>query len=88
MTPTSGSTIPTSQIQVQHTQGSGSNLTVPVNVTFDSPLLVSTTQSNALDLEIDLRHPAFLIGHVPPGSNGTLWAVNFDGPSTTTPCSI
>src|SRR5208282_5221366 len=36
-----GSTIPMSQIQVQHTQGSGSNLTVPVNVTFDSPLVVS-----------------------------------------------
>jgi hypothetical protein len=75
-----GSTIPTSQIQVQHAQGSGSNLTVPVNVTFDSPLVVSTTQSNALDLEFDLGHPAFLIGHVPPGSGGTLWAVNFDGP--------
>src|SRR5271157_443191 len=29
-----GAAIPASQIQVQHTQGSGSNLTVPVNVTF------------------------------------------------------
>ncbi|MGO9995892.1 MAG: DUF4382 domain-containing protein [Steroidobacteraceae bacterium] len=75
-----GAAIPASQIQVQHTQGSGSNLTVPVNVTFVSPLVVSTTQSNALDLEFDLGHPAFLIGHVPPGSSSTIWAVNFDGP--------
>lgn len=75
-----GAAIPASQIQIQHTQGSGSNLTVPVNVTFVSPLVVSTTQSNALDLEFDLGHPAFLVGHVPPGSGGTIWAVNFDGP--------
>jgi hypothetical protein len=75
-----GSTIQTSQIQVQHTQGSGSNLTVPVDLTFASPLVVSATQSNALDIEFDLGHPAFLIGHVPPGSGGTVWAVNFNGP--------
>jgi hypothetical protein len=33
-----------------------------------------------LDLEFDLGHPAFLVGHVPPGSGTTLWGVNFDGP--------
>jgi hypothetical protein len=78
---TPGATIPNSQIQVQHTQGSGTNLTVPVNVNFVSPLVVSTTQNNALDLEFDLSHPAFLIGHVPPAGGGeTIWAVNFDGP--------
>jgi hypothetical protein len=73
-------TIPSSQIQVQHTQGSAGNLTVPVKVSFDTPLTVSTTQSNALDLEFDLAHPAFLIGHVPAGAGSTVWAVNFDGP--------
>ncbi len=56
------------------------SLTVPVNVNFDSPLVVSTTQNNALDLEFDLAHPAFLIGHVPVGGGPTVWAVNFDGP--------
>jgi hypothetical protein len=76
----SGTTIPSNQIQVQHTQGSGSNLTVPVKVSFDSPLVVSTSQSNALDLEFDLSHPAFLVGHVAAGAAGTIWAVNFDGP--------
>jgi hypothetical protein len=25
-------------------------------------------------------HPAFLVGHVPPGVGNTLWAVNFNGP--------
>ncbi|MGD0501203.1 MAG: DUF4382 domain-containing protein [Steroidobacteraceae bacterium] len=73
-------TIPSSEIQVQHTQGSVGSLTVPVKVNFDTPLAVSTTQSNALDLEFDLAHPAFLVGHVPVGAGATVWAVNFNGP--------
>jgi hypothetical protein len=75
-----GTTIPVGQIQVQHTQGSAPNLTVPVKVNFESPLVVTAGQSNALDLEFDLAHPAFLVGHVPAGFANTLWAVNFDGP--------
>jgi hypothetical protein len=73
-------TIPSSQIQVQHAQGSGSNLTVPVAVNFDTPLTVGATQSNALDLEFDLAHPAFLVAHDPVGAGAIVWAVNFDGP--------
>jgi hypothetical protein len=73
-------TIPSGQIQVQHTEGSGADLTVPVTVNFDTPLTVSATQSNALDLEFNLAHPAFLVGHVPVGAGATVWAVNFDGP--------
>jgi Domain of unknown function (DUF4382)/Domain of unknown function (DUF5666) len=73
-------TIPSGQIQVQHTQGSAPDLTVPVTLNFDSPLVVSATQNNALDLEFNLAHPAFLIGHVPNGAGPTVWAVNFDGP--------
>ena len=75
-----GSTIAADQIQVQHTQGMTPNLTVPIKVNFESPLVVTAGQSNALDLEFDLAHPAFLVGHVPPGVGNTLWAVNFDGP--------
>jgi hypothetical protein len=41
---------------------------------------VSATANNQLDLEFELGHPAFIVGHVPPGAGGTLWAVNFDGP--------
>jgi hypothetical protein len=75
-----GLTIPADQIQIQHTHGATGSLTVPVTVNFDSPLTVSTTQSNALDLEFNLAHPAFLIGHVPVGGGATVWAVNFNGP--------
>ena len=75
-----GATIPSTEIQVQHTQGAAGNLTVPVTVNFDSPLVVSSTQNNALDLEFNLAHPAFLIGHAPVDGGATLWAVNFDGP--------
>jgi Domain of unknown function (DUF4382) len=73
-------TIPSSQIQILGTTGSAGSLTVPVKLTLVSPLVVSATQSNALDLEFDLSHPAFLVAHVPPANAGTtMWAVNFNG---------
>jgi hypothetical protein len=72
--------IPAADIQIQHTRGTSGNLTVPITVTFDSPLTVTASSSNALDLEFDLSHPAFIIAHQPPGSASVLWAVNFDGP--------
>jgi len=75
-----GTTIPGSQIQIQHAEGTAPNLSVPVKVDFVSPLVVNAGQNNALDLEFDLGHPAFLVGHVPPGAGTTLWAVNFNGP--------
>ncbi len=78
---TPGATIPFNQIQIQGTTGGAGNLTVPVNVKFDSPLVVTANQNDALDLEFDLAHPAFIVGHVPPSGGGaTLWAVNFKGP--------
>ncbi|MGB8493664.1 MAG: DUF4382 domain-containing protein [Candidatus Acidiferrum sp.] len=73
-------TIPSSQIQIKHTQGSSGSLTVPIKVTLDSPLVVTANQSNALDLEFDLSHPAFIVAHVPPAAGTTMWAVNFNGP--------
>jgi Domain of unknown function (DUF4382)/Domain of unknown function (DUF5666) len=75
-----GTTIPSNQIQIQHAQGTAPNLTVPIKADFITPLVVSAGQNNALDLEFDLGHPAFLVGHVPPGAGTTLWAVNFNGP--------
>src|SRR5579872_1654114 len=75
-----GTTIAASDIRIQHTMGSAPNLTVPVSVNFVAPLVVSANQNNALDLEFDLGHPAFIMGHVPPGAGTTLWAVNFNGP--------
>ncbi len=76
------STIPSSQIQIQGTSGAIGSQTVSVNVDLTTPLVVSSSSSNALDLEFDLGHPAFVVAHVPAGSavGGTVWAVNFSGP--------
>src|SRR5208337_490928 len=70
--------IPSSQIQIKGTQGSSGSLTVPIKVTLASPLVVTANQSNALDLEFDLSHPAFIVAHVPPAAGTTMWAVNFN----------
>lgn len=76
-----GTVIAPALIQILGKQGSSGNFTVPVKVTFDSPLTVAAGQSNALDLEFDLAHPAFIVAHTPPAAAGvTLWAVNFQGP--------
>jgi hypothetical protein len=76
-----GTNIPTDQIQIQNAQGSSGSLTVAVTVNLVSPLVVSTSQNDALDLEFDLAHPAFIVGHTPPAGDGaTMWAVNFAGP--------
>jgi len=75
-----GTVVSTANIHVVNTQGSGSSLTAPITVNFASPLVVSTTSTSALDLEFDLSHPAFIIGHNPPGASATQWAVNFTGP--------
>ena len=78
---TAGATIATTQIQIQGTSGASGSLTVPVNVSFVAPLVVASGQNNALDLEFDLSHPAFIIAHTPPSADGaTVWAVNFNGP--------
>jgi len=63
---TPGATVPASQIQIQGTTGTAGSLTVPLNVNFASPLVVTANQNNALDLEFDLSHPAFIVAHVPP----------------------
>jgi hypothetical protein len=75
-----GASIAAGQIQIQGTRGASGSLTVPVTVTFDSPLVVSAGQSNALDLEFDLAHPAFIIAHQPPGAGMTIWSVDFRWP--------
>ena len=77
---TPGATIPSSQIQIKGTQGTAGSLTVPVNLKFDTPLLVTANQSTPLDVEFDLAHPAFIVAHVPVVPGPTTWAVNFRGP--------
>ncbi len=75
-----GTTVPPSQIQIQGATGASGSKTVPVTVGFSLPLTVTANSTNALDLEFDLSHPAFLVAHVPPASGQTIWAVNFNGP--------
>jgi len=76
---TAGATIPPTQIQIQGATGTSPNMTVPVNVNFVSPLTVAASATTSLDVEFDLAHPAFLVGHVPPAQGGTtIWAVNFN----------
>src|SRR5215469_2174613 len=76
-----GTSVPAGNIQIQGGQGTAGNLTVAVRIDFDAPLAVSAATSNALDLEFDLAHPAFIVGHTPVAADGTtLWAVNFKGP--------
>jgi len=77
---TPGEAIPSSDIQIVGAKGASGSLTVPVSVTFDSPLVVTASGSNSLDLEFDLSHPAFIVAHDPPGATATQWAVNFSGP--------
>lgn len=75
-----GTAVPASDIQIQGRQGASGSYHVPVQVSFAQDLVVSASQSNALDLEFDLSHPAFIVGHTPPAAGGTtLWAVNFNG---------
>ncbi len=75
-----GSTIDPSLIKIQGMQGSAGSLTVPVKVSFEKPITVSTGQTTPVDIEFDLAHPAFIVGHTPPAAAGaTLWAVNFKG---------
>jgi hypothetical protein len=76
---TTGATIPSNQIQIQGATGTAGSKTVPVNVNFSAPLTVSANQTSSLDVEFDLSHPAFLVGHVPPALGGqTIWAVNLN----------
>lgn len=66
-------------IQINNATGSTGSLTTTVPVKLAAPLVVTSGQSSALDLEIDLSHPAFLVDHV-SNSGTVLWAVNFNGP--------
>ena len=76
-----GSTIPSNQIQIMGATGAAGSQTVPIKITLDAPLAVTAGQTSPIDLEFDLSHPAFIVGHVPPANGGaTIWAVNFVGP--------
>ena len=72
-----GSTV--SQVQVQHATGSTGSKTVTATVNLVQDLVVTANASNALDLEFDLSHPAFIVGHTSVSDGSLVWAVNFNG---------
>ncbi len=75
-----GTAIPAAQIQIQNAQGAAGSQTVTASMVFDKPVVVPSTPGAALNVEVDLSHPAFIVGHVPAGGGATVWAVNFNGP--------
>ena len=83
------SVIPAARIQIQGAQGAAGSQTVTVPVAFVTAFVAPTPASPAgstptttagINIEFDLGHPAFIVGHVPVGGGSTLWAVNFKGP--------
>jgi len=78
--------IPSSRIQIQGATGTAGALTVSVTANFTTPLVVPaasatpSTATAAVNVEFDLAHPAFIVGHAPLGGGSTIWAVNFSGP--------
>jgi hypothetical protein len=77
---TAAANVLSSQIQIQGTTGAAGSLTTTVSVNLVSPLVVTAGQSNQLDLEFDLSHPALIVDHTPAGAGSTFWAINFRGP--------
>src|SRR5580704_2708608 len=74
---TAGASVSSSQIQIVGATGTAGSLTVPLNVTFVSPVTVTANQDGGIDFEFNLSHPAFIVAHSPGGGGQTLWAVNF-----------
>lgn len=75
-----GTTVPAANIQIQGTTVNAGSLTVPLTVHLVQPLTVTANSGNALDLEFDLKHPAFIVEHYPATASAPLWAINFNGP--------
>ena len=74
---TPGEIVPSSQIVIQGATGTAGSLTVPLNIAFVSPLMVTAGQSGGINIEFNLSHPAFIVAHTPLGGGPTIWAVNF-----------
>jgi len=75
-----GYTVPSGSIQIMGTTGTSGSLTVPLTVNLATALTVTANSTNALDLEFDLKHPAFVVEHFPASATAPTWAINFNGP--------
>jgi hypothetical protein len=75
-----GDSVPCNQIVFAGAQGSVGSMTVPLSLTLDTPLSVTASSSNVLDLEFDLNNPTLIIEHDPAGAAAPTWVMNFNGP--------
>lgn len=75
-----GTSVACSQIVIAGAQDSAGDMTVPLTLTLDQPLTVTANNSNVLDLEFDLSHPALIVEHYPANATAPKWVVNFNGP--------
>jgi hypothetical protein len=75
-----GYTVQPANIRIQGATGSAGGLTVPLTINLQQPLTVAANTTNALDLEFDLAHPAFIVEHYPASASTPIWAINFNGP--------
>jgi hypothetical protein len=75
---TTVTTVPPGQICVIVAGGSCGSATSTVPLTINlSPALAVGSGSNALDLEFNLSHPAFIVEHY-TNASGLIWALNFN----------
>ncbi|MFZ6724223.1 hypothetical protein ACO0K2_01880 [Undibacterium sp. MH2W] len=94
-----GTVIPTSRIVIQGATGAVGSQTVTFSVKFATPFVApqatsatnptpaAGTTTTGINVDFDLSHPAFIIGHVPAAGGNTIWAVNFAGPVKHKPVS-
>lgn len=75
-----GTAVPCSDITIAGAQGAAPSMTVPVNVTLETPLTVTAGSASAVDFDFDLNHPALIVEHMPAGATSPTFVVNFNGP--------
>lgn len=77
---TPSTAIPASQIQVQNLTGSSGSQTVAVPVSFASTVrMQSGAAPQALNINLPLSQPSFILTHQPVDGTATLYAITFDG---------
>jgi len=75
---TAGEQIPSSQIVINGATGASGAQEVAINVNFERPVTVGSTQTAPVEIDFDLGHPAFVISHSVSGGT-TIYTVSFNG---------
>jgi len=75
---TPGTVIPANQTVINGATGAVGSMTVSFPVAFKHAVTVSSAQSNPIQLDFNLGHPAFVITHAVTGGS-TIYTVTFQG---------